>query len=346
MLRAVRRRLPARVTNLTLLVALVLVFATGVGAVATGSARGRWIVLGHGAFAALVVVLAPAKIRIVRAALRRHRASRFASLLLAALIVVALVAGVLHSTGLVRSIDGQPTLWFHIAFALALVPLLVWHLVARRVLPRRTDASRRVLLRTAWLVGVAAVLDTGATLATGAAGLPGPRRRFTGSYELASFDPAGFPGTIWLADAVPEVDPAAWRLTVVDADGRRDLTLMELEELTATGVRRRALLDCTSGWYTVQDWDGVRVGSLLPDRSAARSLLVHAVTGYWVRFPLDDIDRLLLATAVGGAPLTPAHGYPVRLVAHGRRGYWWVKWVDRIELSADPPWWQPPFPLT
>jgi DMSO/TMAO reductase YedYZ molybdopterin-dependent catalytic subunit len=49
---------------------------------------------------------------------------------------------------------------------------------------------------------------------------------------------------------------------------------------------------------------------------------------------------------VGGVPLTPAHGYPVRLVAPGRRGYWWVKWVDRVELSADPAWWQPPFPIT
>jgi DMSO/TMAO reductase YedYZ molybdopterin-dependent catalytic subunit len=343
MLRAVRRRLPARVTNLTLLVALVLVFATGVGAVATGSPRGRWIVLGHGVAAALVVTLARAKTPIVRAGLRRRRPSRYASLLLAGLTVAALVAGVLHSTGLIRTIGGLPTLWFHIAVALALVPLLVWHLVTSRVRPRLTDASRRVLLRTAWLVGVAAVLDAGVTLATDAARLPGSRRRFTGSYETASFQPEGFPATIWLADAVPEVDPARWRLTVVDAAGRRNLPLAEL---TAAGVHRRALLDCTSGWYSVQDWDGVPVASLLRDRSGARSLLVHAVTGYWVRFPVEDVDQLLLATRVGGAPLTPAHGYPVRLVAPGRRGYWWVKWVDRIELSADPSWWQPPFPLT
>ncbi len=88
-----------------------------------------------------------------------------------------------------------------------------------------------------------------------------------------------------------------------------------------------------------------RSGRLLPHRDGARSLLVHAVTGYWVRFPVEEVDELLLATAVGGIPLTPAHGYPVRLVAPGRRGYWWVKWVDRIELSPDPSWWQPPFPV-
>jgi DMSO/TMAO reductase YedYZ molybdopterin-dependent catalytic subunit len=343
MLRAVRRRLPARVTNLTLLVALALAFATGAGAVATGSTRGRWIVLAHGAAGLLLVVLAPAKSRIARAGLRQHRAGRYPSLLLAALTGAALVAGVLHSTGAVRSFAGLPTLWFHVAFALALVPLLVWHIAVRRARPRRTDLSRRVLLRTGGLVGAAAALDAVLTLGTDAAGLPGGRRRFTGSYETASFDPASLPATIWLADAVPHVDPAAWRLTVVDAAGRRELPL---EALTGGGVRRRALLDCTSGWYSLQDWEGLPVGPLLPHRDGARSLLVHAVTGYWVRFPVEDVDELLLATAVGGVPLTPAHGYPVRLVAPGRRGYWWVKWVDRIELSPDPSWWQPPFPVT
>src|SRR3954464_13072297 len=196
MLRALRRRPPARVTNLTLLVGLVLVFATGVGAVATGSARGRWIVLGHGAGAALVVVLAPAKARIVRTALRRHPAARYASLLLAALTIAALVAGVVHSTGLARSVAGLPSLWLHIALALGLVPLLAWHLVVRRGRPRASALTppallrpgwsappRRALLRTGWLVAVAAATDAAVTLGTDAAGLPGSRRRFTGSYE-------------------------------------------------------------------------------------------------------------------------------------------------------------------
>src|SRR5918993_162287 len=38
----------SRITNLTLLFALLLALTTGLGAVANGSERGRWIVVGHG----------------------------------------------------------------------------------------------------------------------------------------------------------------------------------------------------------------------------------------------------------------------------------------------------------
>jgi hypothetical protein len=50
--------------------------------------------------------------------------------------------------------------------------------------------------------------------------------------------------------------------------------------------------------------------------------------------------------AWAGAPLSAGHGYPLRLAAPGQRGYWRVKWVDRIELQATPWWWQPAFPVT
>jgi len=151
------------------------------------------------------------------------------------------------------------------------------------------------------------------------------------------------PTTIWLDDNVPDIDPALWRLTIVDGSGRYELGL---PELAVFGTRVRATLDCTSGWYADQDWTGVAVPSLLRDVGDARSLLVHSATGYWMRLPVGDLGRLLLATSVGGQPLSPGHGFPLRLVAPGRRGFWWVKWVDRIELRAEPWWWQPPFPLT
>jgi DMSO/TMAO reductase YedYZ molybdopterin-dependent catalytic subunit len=335
-------RPPGRQTNQALLVALLLAFGTGVATVAIGSPDGAWVAIGHGICGMAVVLLIPWKSRVVRGGLRRARPSRWLSLLLAALALIALIAGFGYATGVVRSIAGQTGLWVHIAVALALVPLVVWHIWARRIRPRRTDLSRRALLR-AGVVGVGAV----GLYAAGAAGikalsLPGARRRFTGSYETASYRPEAMPVTSWLLDAVPAVDPDRWRLTIKDRQGRRELTLAELMSFDA---RVRATLDCTSGWYSHQDWTGVPLTTLLRRAPGAQSVYVHSVTGYWVRFPIHDLDRLLLATQVGGGPLAPSHGFPVRLVAPGRRGYWWVKWVDRIEVQATPSWWQPPFPI-
>ena len=332
-----------RRTNLALFLALALAFATGVGAVATGSERGRWVVIGHGVAAMAVILLIPWKSRVVRHGLRRARPSRWVSLGLAALAVTTLLAGLAYSTGLVRSVGGLPGMWWHVAAALALAPLLIWHAWARPARPRRGDLSRRVVLRAGLLAAVAGGLYAATTSTVTLAGLPGARRRFTGSYEQGSFDPPAMPNTIWLDDTSPAVDPGAWRLTVVDAIGCREFTLADL---TRSPVTRRATLDCTSGWYAHQDWTGTPVRALVRDVGDARSLRVRSLTGYWVRLPVSDLDEMLLATEVGRQPLSGGHGFPLRLVAPGRRGFWWVKWVDRIELQSTPWWWQPPFPVT
>jgi DMSO/TMAO reductase YedYZ molybdopterin-dependent catalytic subunit len=342
-LRKILRAPAGRITNQALLVALVLVFGTGVATVAIGSASGRWAAIAHGVAGLVILLLVPWKSRVVRGGLRRGRATRWVSLLLAGLVVITFVAGVGYATGLVRSIAGRPGLWVHIAVALVLVPLVLWHLVARRIRPRRSDLSRRTFVRAGLLGAGAAGLYFAAGEAVRLGRLPGADRRFTGSYETGSFAPDAMPVTSWLVDPIPAVDPDRWRLTVVDGTGRYQLGL---DDLATSGTRLRATLDCTSGWYAQQDWSGVPVNALLRSTGQARSLLVHSVTGYWIRFPVSDVGRLLLATQVGGAPLSAGHGYPLRLIAPGRRGYWWVKWVDRIELQATPWWWQPPFPVT
>ena len=60
----------------------------------------------------------------------------------------------------------------------------------------------------------------------------------------------------------------------------------------------------------------------------ASEVAVESVTGHRIVLPLADLETAILATHVGGEALSPGHGYPVRLVVPGRRGYQWVKWVN------------------
>src|SRR5205807_3733768 len=134
-----------------------------------------------------------------------------------------------------------PGLWVHIAVALVLVPLVLWHIVARRIRPRRSDLSRQTFLRAGLLGAGAAGLYFAASGAVRLGALSGANRRFTGSYETGSFDPEVMPTTSWLVDPILAVDPDRWRLTIVDDVGRYQLGL---DELAAFGVRMRATLDC------------------------------------------------------------------------------------------------------
>src|SRR5262249_59709813 len=196
-------RPPGRQTNPALLVVLLFAFGTGAATVAIGSPDGAWVAIGHGICGMAVVLLIPWKSRVVRGGLRRARLSRWLSLLLAVLALFTLIAGLGYATGLVRSIAGKPGLWVHIAVALTLVPLVVWHVWARRIRPRRTDLSRRALLRAGALAAGAIGLYAADQATTGLLGLPGARRRFTGSYATAPFRPGAMPPTPLVLRPVP-----------------------------------------------------------------------------------------------------------------------------------------------
>jgi hypothetical protein len=305
-----------RRTNLALLVVLLAALATGGLAFAAGTGWGHPVVVAHALAGLAVLVLAPWKSPIVRRGLaRRAGPGRWVSLTFGVLVLVAVAAGLAHATGTVAGLGPVSAMQVHVGAALAAAPLLVWHTLARGgARARRTDLSRRALLRAGRVAAVAGLALLAVEGATRLAALPGARRRFTGSLPVAAdgatADSARIPVTQWLDDRVQVLDP-----------GR----------LAAAGPRRGC-------------------GPRLDLRRAGR-LRRPGPGGPGLH------RRLVRPRHLGGGPSGPpaparqpgrhlGHGFPARLVAPGRRGFWWVKWVAAIDLDPAPWWRQPPFPLT
>ncbi len=328
-----------RRTNLALLALLPLATVTGAVTFLFGSGPIALVVIAHGVVGLALVVLVPWKSMIVRRGLRHRRPGRAMSVTLAVAVVVALLTGLAHSTGLLISAFGITALQVHVGAALvALVPAVV-HIRQRRIRPRVTDFSKRSVLRGGLVVAAAGGLYAALAGAASLFALPGARRRATGSYEVASGQPQLMPNTSWLLDRVPAIDPAAWRVTVASGGTVRKWSLAEL---SAFDDRVTAIIDCTGGWWSEQIWTGVRLARLLPP-GATGSVEVTSATGYSRRLPLTD--DLLLAVEVAGQPLSQGHGAPARLVVPGRRGFHWVKWVEQVEHDGRPWWLEPPVPL-
>jgi DMSO/TMAO reductase YedYZ molybdopterin-dependent catalytic subunit len=324
-------------TNLALLALLTIAFLSGWVAFALASAPARWSLVIHAVGGFGILVLLPWKSMIGRRGLGRPRPGRWASVLFGVLVLISLVAGLLHSTGLLVEWGPLTAMEFHVGGAIAAVPFATWHVAARRVRVRPTDLSRRSMLVAGAVVAGAAVTYATSEVVVRMTAVPGAARRYTGSYEAGSLQPDKMPVSSWMFDSVPQINQHTWRLT---AGGRE----WSYDELSAFDDRLTATLDCTGGFFSTQEWTGARLDRLI-GKVDGTTIRVVSMTGYDRRFPVDQASSLLLATRAGGYALDPGHGFPTRLVVPEGRGFWWVKWVSAIEVDDVPAWWQPPFPL-
>ena len=334
--------------NSVLLTLLLVELVTGFFGLVSGSAGDAIFIAIHRIAGFAIVAVLFWKIAIIVSSVRRRRSGprQYASLTLLTLLAVTL------SLGFAWSYAGPFTFaWFsgvswHIYVGAALAPVAAWHAYTyTKRLPFSFWAERRWFLRAAG-IALAGFAFTQTTEAASAFFRPsGSERRFTGSYDAARRYDRRFPVVSWLNDTTPAIDESEWRLAVTGAV-ERELAL-GYDDLD----RRRAItavIDCTGGWYSEQDWHGVPLADVLAlagTSPGAASITVTSATGYYRRFSMEEAREYLLATHVGGSPLSRGHGYPVRLVAPGKRGFEWVKWVTSIEVNESPKWLQPPLPL-
>jgi DMSO/TMAO reductase YedYZ molybdopterin-dependent catalytic subunit len=177
------------------------------------------------------------------------------------------------------------------------------------------------------------------------------RSRAEAKVREAGYDPARLPPGQYFtekwpvlhAGTVPGVDLATWDFRVFGEVGNSlTLTWDEFLELPSTEVT--VDIHCVTRWSRFDTrFRGVHwrdLARLVEPKPTARFVVAHAEQGFTSNVPLEAIEdeHALIAYEADGEPLTPDHGWPLRLVVPSR--YFWksAKWLRGLELrSTDQP---------
>jgi DMSO/TMAO reductase YedYZ molybdopterin-dependent catalytic subunit len=171
----------------------------------------------------------------------------------------------------------------------------------------------------------------------------------------AGYDPARLPPGQYLtekwpvlhAGSVPTIDLATWDFSVT-GEVERDLTLTWEQLLELPSREVTVDIHCVTRWSRFDTtFKGVHwseFAKLVSPKPSARFVIAHAEQGFTSNMPIDAIedDNALIAYEADGDPLTPDHGWPLRLLVPSR--YLWksAKWLRGLELRStdEPGFWE------
>jgi DMSO/TMAO reductase YedYZ molybdopterin-dependent catalytic subunit len=138
----------------------------------------------------------------------------------------------------------------------------------------------------------------------------------------------------------PDVAPERWRLRVhglveneISLDWDAFQAMPQVEDVSD--------FHCVTRWSQLDlNWEGVLARDILTlarPMSTARFVSLLSYDGYTTNLSLEALldDDVLIAHSVLGAPLSKAHGGPVRLVVPKRYAWKSAKWIKAIELCAE-----------
>jgi len=181
------------------------------------------------------------------------------------------------------------------------------------------------------------------------------RSRAMRKVEEAGYDPTRLPPGQYLtekwpvlhAGTVPNTDLATWDFNV-SGEVHNPISL-SWEEFTSLPTREvRMDIHCVTRWSRFDArFKGVHwstIAELVRPKTGARYVLAHAEQDFTSNVPLSALEdeEALLAYEADGEPLTPEHGWPLRLVIPKR--YFWksAKWLRGIELldHDEPGFWE------
>ena len=181
------------------------------------------------------------------------------------------------------------------------------------------------------------------------------RSRAMRKVEEAGYDPDRLPPGQYLtekwpvlhAGTVPNTDLATWNFRVFG--GVESPITLSWEEFTALPTREITTdIHCVTRWSRFDtSFKGVHwseLAKVVKPKSSARYVLAHAEQDFTANVPLAALEdeEAMLAYEADGEPLSPEHGWPLRLVIPKR--YFWksAKWLRGIELldHDEPGFWE------
>jgi DMSO/TMAO reductase YedYZ molybdopterin-dependent catalytic subunit len=148
----------------------------------------------------------------------------------------------------------------------------------------------------------------------------------------------------FVADHMPDLDRATWRLSVQGLVSKPvDLSFEQIAALPK--AEQISTFHCVTGW-TVENvhWGGVRIADVLalvePTPQAHALRFVSAEYPYvdYLTMEQASLHDVMLAYEMDGKPLAREHGAPLRLVIPDMYGYKNVKWLKEIELVPRTEW--------
>jgi DMSO/TMAO reductase YedYZ molybdopterin-dependent catalytic subunit len=165
---------------------------------------------------------------------------------------------------------------------------------------------------------------------------------------------------------IPVVDPERWRLDV-GGSVQRPLSLSLADISARPAVTAAVTMECAGNgralvhphvvsqpWVLeavgTMEWTGIPVAELLEDAGVGADAAEVVFEGldagvdggveqvYARSLSLEDAraEGVMLAYAANGAPLSPQHGFPLRLVVPGWYGMTSVKWLRGVRVVSEP----------
>jgi len=122
-------------------------------------------------------------------------------------------------------------------------------------------------------------------------------------------------------------------------DSSYSLSWDEIKELPAV-TTDTMIMYCVEGWEVWGVWKGVLIKDLLDKANVhddGEYVLFESRDGYQTALSTAYLIKYnaLLAYQVNNAPLQTHDGFPLRLIAFGKYGYKWAKWVYKLTVMDE-----------